>query len=237
MRGPDAKVARRTSVNHGRTRSQSTLPGWASGVALVGVVAALTVAIRAHELPLTPFVASARKIASGQVWILPASALVVDKPFLIGLIAFAVLAAATLQFCGTRTFWLAAAAGHAGSTLLVYAIIGATRLADPHIFARAAATPDFGVSAMQGAWVGAIAATAWLWAGANRRNRGLVVAGVCAIAGVGWWLHPDPSILTTEHLFAFLIGCGIVSWRRFAPVRTEARSRLVPDRRSASQRT
>jgi hypothetical protein len=203
----------------------------------VGVVAALTFAIHAHELPLTPFVASAREVASGEIWILPASALVVDKPFLIGLIAFAVLAAATLQFCGTRAFWLAAVAGHAGSTLLVYAIIGATRLVNPHIFSQAVATPDFGVSAMQGAWVGAIAATAWKRAGADRRNRCLVAAGVCAITGVAWWLHPDPSILTTEHLFAFLIGCGVMSWRPLAQVTTEARSRFVPDRRNAVQRT
>ena len=71
--------------------------------------------------------------------------------------------------------------------------------------------PDFGVSAIQGAWVGAITATAWSRAGTDHRNRSLVAAGVCAVAGVGWWLHPDPSILTTEHLFAFLIGAGAVS--------------------------
>jgi hypothetical protein len=188
--------------------------GWASGVALVVLVSALTYAISAHELPLTPFVASAREVASGQIWVLPASALVVDKPLLIGLMAFAVLAAATLRFCGTRTFWLAAIAGHTGSTLLVYSIILTTRLADPDAFARAVTTPDFGVSAMQGAWVGALAVTAWIWAGTSRRNRSLVAAGVCGIAGVGWSLHPDPSILTTEHLFAFLIGCAVVSLQR-----------------------
>jgi hypothetical protein len=68
-------------------------------VGLVCVVAAVTFATRAHELPLTPFVASAKKIASGQIWVLPASALVVDKPFLIGLTAFAMLAVATLRIC------------------------------------------------------------------------------------------------------------------------------------------
>jgi hypothetical protein len=198
-------------------------------------VGALTIASRAHALPLTPFVASARKIASGQIWVLLTSALIVDKPFLIGLMAFAVLAAVTLRTCGARTFWLAAAAGHTGSTLLVYAIIGATRLAAPHIFTRALTTPDFGVSAMQGAWVGAIAATAWKRAGTSRRNRGLVALGVCAIGGVGWWLHPDPSILTTEHLFAFLIGCAILSRRQLTVVTTEATRRSVSSRQSSAQ--
>jgi hypothetical protein len=192
------------------------LAGWASGLGLLSVVTAVTFATRAHELPLTLFVASARKLASGQVWLLPASALIVDRPVLVGLAAFCVLAVATLRICGTRTFWLAAAAGHAGSTLLVYAIIGATQLADSEIFASAAARPDFGVSAIQGAWVGAITATAWSRAGTDYRDRSIVAAGVCAVAAVGWWLHPDPSILTTEHLFAFLIGVGVVSWRHAA---------------------
>ena len=223
LRTDTTMLARDAAVGRARRPSLSHVTGWASGMAFVGVVAALTFAIRAHEVPLTPFVASARKVASGQVWVLAASALVVDNPLLIGLTAFALLAVATLRFCGARTFWLAAAAGHAGSTLLVYAIIGATRLADPHIFTREAASPDFGVSAMQGAWVGAIAATAWGRAGTDRRSRVLVAAGVCAVAGVGWWLHPDPSILTTEHLFAFLIGFGIVSWQhRLAAARLPA---------------
>jgi hypothetical protein len=88
---------------------------------------------------------------------------------------------------------------------------------------------------MQGAWVGAIAATAWMRAGKDPRNRTLVAAGVCAVAGVGWWLHPDPSILTTEHLFAFLIGCGIASWQPIAGPRTDTVLRLVRDRRNAAQ--
>jgi hypothetical protein len=212
------------------------LAGWGSGLGLVCIVTGITFATRAHELPLTPFVASATKIASGQLWVLPASALVVDRPVLIGLAVFAVLAVATLRICGARTFWLTAAVGHAGSTLLVYGIIGSTQLADLGAFASAAARPDFGVSAIQGAWVGAITATAWIRAGTDYRDRSLVAAGVCAIAGVGWWLHPDPSILTTEHLFAFFIGCVIVSWRPLAGfARTVANPGLVRKRRNRAQ--
>ena len=53
-----------------------------------------------------------------------------------------------------------------------------------------------------------------------------VAVGVCAVAGVAWWLHPDPSILTTEHLFAFLIGGAVVSWPRPAASAT-MRGKLV----------
>ena len=215
---------------------RASLAGWASGVGLVCVVTAFTFATRAHELPMAPFVASATKIASGQVWLLLASALIVDRPVLIGLAAFGVLAVATLRFCGARTFWLSAAVGHAGSTLLVYAIIGSAQLADRQMFANAAGRPDFGVSAMQAAWVGAITATAWSRAGTDRRDRRLVAAGACAIAAVAWWLHPDPSILTTEHLFAFAIGCGVVSWRRMTgAARAAVSDRFVPARQKEAQ--
>ncbi|HEY8028696.1 MAG TPA: hypothetical protein VIE38_04205 [Gaiellaceae bacterium] len=199
-------------------------------------MAGITFATRAHELPLSPFVSSATRLASGRVWVLPASALIVDRPVLIGLVAFGMLAAATLRFCELRTFWLAAVVGHVGSTLFVYAIIGSTQLADREVFAAAAVRPDFGVSAIQGAWVGAITATAWSRAGTDRRNRILVAAGVCAVSGVGWWLHPDPSILTTEHLVAFFIGCVTVSWRRVAgAAKAAANLQLVQARRNRIQ--
>ena len=236
VHGREDGISRPASVADGRKPSRASLAGWASGLGLVYVVTGITLAIRAHELPLSPFVASASKIASGQVWVLAASALMVDRPVLIGLAAFGLLAVATLQVCGAQTFWLAAAAGHAGSTLLVYAIIGSTQLADPEAFASASVRPDFGVSAIQGAWVGAITATAWSRAGTDNRDRSLVAAGVGAVAGVGWLLHPDPSILTTEHLFAFLIGAGIVSRRRLAgAARTAVSHRFVPERRNGAQ--
>lgn len=193
----------------------STL-GWLSGGVLVGVVAVLTFLIRAHEIPLTTFASSAAKIPAGRVWLLPASALVVDQPVYVGLAAFGLLGLAALWLCGTKVFWIAALAGHVGSTLTVYAIIGASRLSDPDAFASAFARQDFGVSAMQGAWVGAVAATAWARTGADARGRASAAAGVVALAGVAWWLHPDPSVLTTEHLFAFLIGCSVVSWPQLA---------------------
>jgi hypothetical protein len=207
-------------------RTAYVTAGRASGLVFVLVVALLTFATRAHELPLRPFVASAAKVASGQLWVLPASALVVDRPVLIGLAAFAVLAAVTLRYCGPRVFWLSAIAGHVGSALVVYAIIGAARLVDPHVFADALQSADFGVSAMQGAWVGAIATTSWLWAGTDRRLRATVTAGVFAVAAVAWWLHPDPSILTTEHAFAFIIGCGIVALPQRVTTRTLGRRRV-----------
>ncbi len=183
-----------------------------SGLSFVGVVAVSTLSVRAQELPLWPFAASAAKVAAGEIWLLPASALVVDRPVYVGLVAFGLFGFAAMLICGARIFWIAAVLGHIGSTLAVYAIIGGARLTDPDLFTSAVAKQDLGVSAMQGAWAGAIAATAWSWARADRRARAAVAAGVCALAGVAWWLHPDPSVLTTEHLFAFAIGCAVIWW-------------------------
>ena len=113
--------------------SRASPVGWATGVSLICVVAAVTLAIRAHDLPLAPFAASAAKIAAGEIWLLATSALVVDRPVYVGLIAFALLGFATMQICGTRVFWVAAAVGHIGSTAAVYTIIEVSRLtpADP----------------------------------------------------------------------------------------------------------
>jgi hypothetical protein len=215
--------------------SRASPVGWAGGVSFICVVAAVTLAIRAHDLPLAPFAASAAKIAAGEIWLLAASALVVDRPVYVGLIAFALLGFATMRICGTRLFWVAAVVGHIGSTAAVYTIVEVSRLTDPDVFTSAVARQDFGVSAMQGAWVGAIAATAWSWAGPDHRARSFVAVGVCGVAGVAWWLHPDPSILTTEHLFAFLIGCTVVSWPRLAAsARTMRRSLISSPRQNAT---
>lgn len=209
-------IRRRPSPTGGVRRGRTSPAGWASAGLFFGVVGGLTLAIRAHELPLGFFAASGEKIAAGEIWLLAASALVVDRPVYVGLVAFGLIGFAALRICGTRLFWVVAVAGHIGSTLSVYAIIAVSRLSDPDVFPGVVARPDFGVSAMQGAWVGALAATGWDRAGGDSRTRGLVAAGVCALAAVAWLLHPDPSILTTEHLFAFLIGCCVVFWPRMA---------------------
>lgn len=234
--GREGGMVRAGVVADGLGASRAVLAGWASGFGLVFIVAAFTLATAVHALSLTLFAASAARIASGRVWLLVTSALIVDRPVVIGLAAFAVLALVTLRCCGIRVFWLAAAVGHAGSTLIVYAIIGASQLANAQMFTSDAVRPDFGVSAMQAAWVGAITATAWRRAGSDPRARSLVGVGVCAIAGVAWWLHPDPSILTTEHLFAFLIGCTLVSGRALArAARTAATHRFSPVRHNETQ--
>ena len=190
--------------------ARPSLAGWVSGAALFAVVVALTEEIQAHGVSVGLFAASAGRIAAGKVWLLLSSALVVDRPVAVGLVAFGLIGFATLWVCGARTFWLAAIAGHIGSTLLVYAIIGVARLADPHVFSGVVWRPDFGVSAMQSAWVGALTAYAWLHRGSDRRRRAVTLLGVAALAAVAWVLHPDPSILTFEHLFAFCIGASLV---------------------------
>jgi hypothetical protein len=214
---------------------RGSLLGWASGVVLVAAVAALTLSIRGEEVGLSAFAASAAKVSGGQVWLLPASGLVVDRPVYVGLVAFGILGFAAFGICGTRVFWVAAVVGHIGSTLAVYAIIGASRQSDPDAFASAFTRRDYGVSAMQGAWVGAVAATAWGRAGTDSRARALVAAGVCGLGGIAWWLHPDPSILTTEHLFAFLIGCLVVSGSQLtASVRSAVGNLIASPRRDAT---
>lgn len=91
--------------------------GWASVVSFGGVVATLTLASRAHELPLAFFTASAAKIGAGEIWLLPAGALVVDRPVYVGLVAFGLIGFVVLGMCGTRVFWVWAVLGHVGRRL------------------------------------------------------------------------------------------------------------------------
>jgi hypothetical protein len=199
----------RPTLAHRRSVSRS-FAAWSSGAALFAVVAALTAGVQAHALSTRPFASSAARIAGGKLWLLLSSALVIERPVAIGLVTFGLIASAVLWVCGARTFWLTAVAGHVGSTVVVYAIVGLSRLADPHLFSGAVVSPDFGVSAMQGAWVGALTAHTWMRSRPGLRPRAATAAAVCGLAGVAWHLHPDPSVLTTEHVFAFLIGGSIV---------------------------
>lgn len=180
-----------------------------SAIVLVGVVVATSalavsgIGPSAATLSFNP-----NRLAQGRVWLLVASALVVDHPVVLSLLSFAVLAVATLAVCGRRVFWSAAIVGHVGSTLIVYALIGAVRTIEPGAFAAALNARDYGVSAISSSWLGAIATTAWNTRTA-RRSRATIVIGCCAIASFAFMIRRDTSVLSSEHLVAFALGIGL----------------------------
>jgi hypothetical protein len=172
----------------------------------VAVVSLLTALQRVGTVPLTSLAASPREVADGRIWLLVTNGTVAADPLLWSLLSFCGLAFLTLALCGWRILWLAALIGQTFSTLLGYSIIALARLVDPGAFQRLVSAPDFGVSAISAAWLGAIAAVGWRKRGESI-GRAAIVLGCVADACLAWFVRGRGlDVLDSEHLFAFAIG-------------------------------
>lgn len=112
---------------------------------------------------------------------------------------------------------ISAVSGHAGSTLVLYAAIGALALADRDTVSNLLSEEDYGVSAFFAAWLGAASARCWLRRRAWAEKLGVVL--VCLGTGLVAWLvrgEPTPSVLDSEHIVAFAVGAAIAA----APLRS-----------------
>lgn len=213
-----------------------TAARWAARCALLfvlGVIgttcAALAGAVSAGTLAATP-----SRVAEGRLWLLMSSAFVADRPVAVCLASFVGFALVALAVCGGGAFWLAAVLGHVGSTLLVYVLVAFARLVEPGTHHRLLDTPDFGVSAIQAAWLGAVAAALWERS-AGRRSLHVAIALGCGVVGlIAWRVRPDLTLLDLDHPFAFAIGIGVVALR--LPARVEAALRGLAAHRPRPRR-
>lgn len=175
-------------------------------LAFVAVVSSLTALQRIGAMSLASLAASPREIADGRLWLLVSSGAVAADPLLWSLLSFCGLAFLTLALCGWRILWFTAFTGQTLSALLGYSIIGVARLLEPGAFQRFVTAPDYGVSAICAAWLGAVAATGWRRRGESIRRAG-VVLGCVAAASFAWLVRGRGlNVLDTEHVFAFAIG-------------------------------
>jgi hypothetical protein len=209
-------------------RKKSTL---ASAVVVV-VVTAMTLASRAGLVSADALSASPQRIAHGKVWLLLSNALLVQRPLALCLFSFVLLIFLTPVVCGTRVFVASAVVGHIGSTLLTYALAGGVYAVDPGAVRDLVSYPDYGVSAIQAAWIGAIAATLWQRSGQTQRGRALVVAACLAVAGIAYAVRSDLTLLDTDHFFAFVIGATLAAGvsRRASTSAAQLARRLFPPR-------
>ena len=184
----------------------------------LAAVTALTLAQRAGAFPVSAIAATPDSFWDGRLWLLLTSAPVAQSPLSLSLISLVVVALAVLWSCGSRVLWLSAVIGHAGSTLVLYAAIGALALADRDTVSNLLSEEDYGVSAIFAAWLGAAAARCWLRRrGAWEEKVGVVL--VCLGTGLVAWLvrgEPTPSVLDSEHVVAFAVGAAIAA----APLRS-----------------
>lgn len=175
-------------------------------VALVALVFLLTDLERAGALSLASIAASPREVADGRVWLLVSSGLVAANPLFWSLLSFCSLGLVALAVCGSRIFWVSAIAGQTLSTVLAYALIGVGRLVEPGSFHQLVSAPDYGVSAISAAWLGALAAVGWRKR-SESRVRAAIVLGCVAAASLAWFVRGGGlNVLDSEHLFAFVIG-------------------------------
>ena len=207
-----SESSRRTLEGEARVISRRLFqPGreWVLLAALLVVVSGVTVAERAHLIPLSALAASPHAVAEARVWSLLTSAMLAQAPVFWSLSSFGLLGALTLGVCGGPVLWISALAGHIGSTLVVYALMAVARTVDPRVFEVVQKAPDFGVSAISAAWLGAVAAVAWRARDTTLRGKIATTLAVAATALFGWMLRRHLSVLDLEHVFAFGIGVTV----------------------------
>jgi hypothetical protein len=171
-------------------------------------VIVFTILERSGTVAVGDVQASADLVADGEVWRLLSSGLVVEG-FVVPQIALAALAAGiVIRLEGAVLWWCAALVGHVGSALLAYAIIGLAIALGSGGAEAAADDPDFGISCVLGATLGAIFAI-----GYRRKDTPLVAIGL--IGGIVLlpfsldWYGP-------EHPLSFMLGAAVVVWVRGA---------------------
>jgi hypothetical protein len=175
------------------------------------LLAVLVVALleqRGTLAPASEWASSPAGVAAGRLWPLFTSGFVVAGPVAVQLMLAAVVTWLVVARLGARVFWLAAAAGHFGATLVAYAGIGALWLVRPEDARELVVAPDYGISCVWLANAGALVAAA------SRRGprpglAGAAFAGV--MVGLGLAAALDGDLANVEHLLAFAAGGAVVA--------------------------
>lgn len=200
----------------GGRRARLHVPTWPDrrgGAALVGIYLAIVAILAALPLDLGALASSPAGVARGQLWPLLASGLMVAGDPLLQLPALALAALLVVRRCGGRTFWRAALVGHVGATLVTYAGLGALWLLwRPDIDRGVLTAPDFGISCVWTAALGALLASA-----ATGPEPRRIRPWLAPLACLGMFFAEIPvsfGLSGAEHLLALLFGASVVAVTR-----------------------
>jgi hypothetical protein len=174
-----------------------------AAVAYFAAVIVFTILVRSGDLSASGIDSSADDLADGQVLRLLSSGIAVEGPLPVWQILLAAfVAAVVIRREGAAVWWLSALVGHVGSALFSYAIIGLASALGSASADDAANDPDYGISAVLGASLGALFASG-LRAG-DRMITGFGIAGFIGLLpfSLGW--------LDIEHPLAFALGAAVV---------------------------
>jgi hypothetical protein len=146
----------------------------------------------------------------GEWWRLFTSAFVIEGPAVPQLLAIGVLGSMGIYFGGSWTFWSTALAGHFLGTLLAYAGLALVWVQNHALVASYITDPDYGVSLIWCAALGAFAAMVWFDRGQqwSLGSRMAIVATVLTIMVVVT-IYSD-KMDAVQHALAFIIGGFIV---------------------------
>jgi hypothetical protein len=163
----------------------------------------------------------------GQWWRLLTSGLVVNGPPVPQLAAIGALGTLVIYFGGSWLFWRVAVAGHLVGTLVSYGWFALLWLAGRAQGAKFLTDPDYGVSLVWCAGLGAFAAWAWMGPKANARRpwRPWLVILALLIMFVVTMYSDDMAAL--QHMVAFAVGVAIISTAGRARVLHHERKPLV----------
>src|SRR5204863_7434114 len=126
--------------------------------------------------------------------------LIVSGPPLLELAGLALAAGVLVARRGPVAFWRAAVGGHVGATVIAYAGVGVLWLVTRETVEGIVHDPDYGVSAVWLAVLGAIAASVWSdtrrhgWTAENGAMLGICLAA--ALIGAAFF----PPLSGTEHM-------------------------------------
>jgi hypothetical protein len=188
-----------------RARIRAFGAGLAGGYLLL--VAVLAVLRRASGWPDPQALASSpADLATGHVWSLITSGLVVAGEPTVQLAATALTVALVIQLLGASAFWAAALAAHVGSAVIAYAGVGVLWLVAGADVDALVEAPDYGISCVWAGAAGALAAAAFR----RRSARVRVLAPVAIGAGVGI-VAPAAGLAGVEHGLAFALGALTVA--------------------------
>jgi hypothetical protein len=181
-----------------------------AALAAVWLVAVAVIAVLRGPDTVADLACAPAALWAGKLWTLLSSALIIQGPAIPQLLMTAALAAALVRACGGAAFWVVAAAGHIGATLLAYAGIGLIYLVERSTAQGVLHAPDYGISAVWAAAFGALAVVAMR----RGHHPHITAAWSLAVLALFVVLVPvDGELADVEHLLAFVIGAGVMAVR------------------------
>jgi hypothetical protein len=178
----------------------------ALAVAWLGTV--LLIQLDAIDLTPLEIASSPDALTDGRLARLLSSSLVIDDD--VPLLQFALLAAVAALVMvrhGAVVWWVAALAGHIGSALIAYAVIGIAIALSSGSADASADDLDYGISAVLAALLGVLVVDSVRGLRSGRRDPlDLVLIALAAVMLIIWFATLD--WFGIEHQFAFLLGAG-----------------------------